>query len=220
MHTKNAILNGSLNTALTLIGGLVLGIVVGDTVFRLIPGSSIDAPQLPHMLAAAVPALAGFLAGGAAWGARMAGMAGQESVKRAAWAGLLGFAPLTIALALGLISLEELIVTDLGLPIQRVFMLLFTSAAFLITTASTWALGQALENVRRPFALAWQVGLVAAAAFLLVNSAMEASGWVVGGPGAGERATMIVVLLTGILAVALTAGGYLGLRLDRLRPRA
>jgi hypothetical protein len=219
MGSRKSILQGSLNTLLTLIGGLVLGIVAGEIVFGLIPGSSLDAPRLPHMLTAAVPALAGFLAGGAAWGARMAALAGDKNKKRAAWAGLLGFAPLTIALALGLISLEELIVTELGLPIHRVFTLLFTTSAFLITSASTWALGTALETVRRPFTLAWQVGLVAAVVFLLVNSVMEAAGWVVGGPGAGERATMIVVLLVGILAVALAAGGYLGLRLDRLRSR-
>jgi len=64
------ILQSAIMTVLTLFGGLVVGILLGDVLFRILPGSSVDDPAPMHITIAALPALAGFLAGGAAWGIR------------------------------------------------------------------------------------------------------------------------------------------------------
>lgn len=50
------------------------------------------------------------------------------------------------------------------------------------------------------------VGLVSGLTFLVVNRWMQAAGWVVGGPGAAERATMVTVLAVGALAAAIAGG--------------
>jgi hypothetical protein len=42
---------------------------------------------------------------------------------------------------------------------------------------------------------------------------MEALGWVVGGPGAAERTTMLTVLFVGDAAAAFAAGAVLGMTL-------
>ena len=95
------ILKSAFLTVATLFGGLLLGLVAGDLVFRLIPGSSIDNVKLGHALIAAAPALAGFLAGGAAWGVAMGRVAGVSRTRRMAVAGMVGFGPITIFLAAG-----------------------------------------------------------------------------------------------------------------------
>jgi len=69
---------GALLTLLTLFGGLLIGLIAGDITFRLIPGSSINDVKLGHAAIAAVPALIGFLAGGAAWGILMGRLAGNN----------------------------------------------------------------------------------------------------------------------------------------------
>jgi hypothetical protein len=52
-------LQGAFLTVLTLFGGLLTGLVAGDVVFRLIPGSSVENVKLGHAVIAAIPALAG-----------------------------------------------------------------------------------------------------------------------------------------------------------------
>lgn len=59
---------GAVITALSLVGGLLLGIVVGNLVFNLMPGHSFTNPSPMAIAVAAVPALAGMFMGGAAWG--------------------------------------------------------------------------------------------------------------------------------------------------------
>jgi len=69
--------------------------VLGDVLFIILPGSSINNPAPMHITIAALPALAGFLGGGMAWGSTMAGIAGSTDKRWMAWAGLLGFGPIT-----------------------------------------------------------------------------------------------------------------------------
>ncbi|MDT8304847.1 MAG: hypothetical protein RRC07_02830, partial [Anaerolineae bacterium] len=182
---RSGALAGASRTVATLFGGLLGGLLLGDLTFRLIPGSSVDNVRLGHAAIAAIPALAGFLAGGAAWGVQMAKIAGVQPSRRMAVAGMLGFGPVTILLAAGLGVAEPAIVTSLNvLPIHRVFTLLFVPSAFLIAAVSAFAAGIGLNDAALARSLFWRVGAVAGLAFLLINLLMEALGWVVGAPGA------------------------------------
>jgi hypothetical protein len=216
------LLRGALLTVLTLFGGLFIGLVSGDLVFHLIPGSSLTDVKLGHAAIAAIPAFAGFLAGGAAWGMQMGRLAGAYNPRRMAWAGTLGFGPITVALAAGLGVAEPFLVARLsaaGQPIHRAFTLLFVPSAFLIAGVSAWAIGKGLRDDRLAWSLLWRVGLVAAAAFLAVNLTMESLGWVVGAPGAAERATMVTVLAIGNICAALLGGAMMGWCLTSNRKR-
>ena len=203
---------GALLTVGTLFGGLLIGLVAGDIVFRLIPGSSVDDVKVGHAAIAAIPALGGFLAGGAAWGARMGHLAGGSDARRMALAGMLGFGPITIVLAAGLGIAEPLIVASFGggIPIHRIFTILFVPSAFLIAGISAYAIGRGLGDGKLAGTLFLRVGFAAAAAFLIVNLIMESLGWVVGAPGAAARATMVTVMALGNVAAALVGGGLMG----------
>lgn len=209
---KTAI-QGAMLTILILFGGLFISLFTGDLVFRLIPGSSVENVKVGHAAIAAVPALAGLLAGGAAWGVYMGRLADASDARRMAVAGMVGFAPITIILAVGLGMGEPFILESIGgqTPIHRVFTLLFAPSAFLIAGVSAYAVGRGLRDEALAVSLFWRVGLAAAVTFLLVNLAMESLGWVVGAPGAAERATMITVTAAGNLGAALVGGGVLGL---------
>jgi hypothetical protein len=199
-------------TVATLFGGLLVGLIVGDIVFRLIPGSSVENVKIGHALIAAVPALAGFMAGGTAWGVQMGRLAGVPGVRRMALAGMVGFAPITIMLAAGLGLAEPVIVGSLAevAPIHRVFTLLFVPSAFLIAGVSAYAIGREIGGNGLARSLLWRVGVVAGVTFLLINLLMESLGWVVGAPAAAERATMITVLAVSNLGAALAGGAALG----------
>lgn len=209
-------LRGAFLTILTLFGGLLIGLILGDLVFRVIPGHNLENPSPAHMAIAALPALFGFLTGGAAWGYAMGRLAGSSETRRLAVAGLLGFGPITIFLAVGLSVAEPNLVTNFGAStgIHRIFTLLFVPAAFLIAGISAWAIGKGLRDSRLAWSLFWQVGLTAGITFLVVNLVMESLGWVVGAPGAAERATMVTVLALGDILAALTGGAVMGWRLS------
>ncbi|RPI87709.1 MAG: hypothetical protein EHM41_04010 [Chloroflexi bacterium] len=49
---------------------------------------------------------------------------------------------------------------------------------------------------------------------------MQAMGWVVGAPGAVERATMITVMFSGDLAAALAGGAVIGALLGKQQASA
>lgn len=209
-------LRGALLTILTLFGGLLIGLLLGDITFRLIPGSSVENVKVGHAAVAAIPALIGFLAGGAAWGVQMGRLAGSSDNRKMAITGMLGFGPITILLAAVLGVAEPAIVGYLGergQPIHRVFTLLFVPSAFLIAGVSAWAVGRGLGKAAQARSLFWQVGLTAAVTFLVVNLIMESLGWVVGAPGAAQRATMVTVLAMGNIAAALTGGAMIGWKL-------
>lgn len=216
--TLRPAVHGALLTVGCLFGGLLVGVLVGFTVFELLPGGDDFAHPPPLNIAlAALPALAGFAAGSALWGVRMGRLAGDGDGRRLAVAGAMGFGPITVALGIGLSALEPLAIAQLSgaLPVHRLFTLLFLPTAFLIAGVSAWAVGIGLRRPRLALALLWQVGLAAAAGFLVVNLAFEAAGWVVGGPGAAERATMLTVMFAGNLGAALAGGACMGLVLHR-----
>jgi hypothetical protein len=122
-----------------------------------------------------------------------------------------------VTLGFSLLGLESVVVERFGarLPIHRAFTLLFVPTAFLIAGVGGWALGRGLRDMALAWRLWWGAGLAAGAAFLVVNLVMESAGWVVGAPGADERATMLVVMFSGNLAAALAAGAVIGRALAR-----
>jgi hypothetical protein len=218
MRPYKAALRGAFLTVLTLFGGLLVGLAVGDLAFHLIPGSSLEDVKLGHAAIAALPALVGFLAGGAAWGVQMGRLAGNTETRRLSLAGMLGFGPITILLAAGLGLAEPAIVGYLGArgqPVHRVFTLLFVPSAFIIAGVNAWVIGRALGRPNLARLLFWQVGLTAALTFLVVNLIMESLGWVIGAPDAADRATMVTVLALGNITAAITAGAVMGWILTR-----
>jgi len=214
--TKTAFLS-ALFTAFSLIGGLLLGVVLGEVVFSALPGHSITNPDPVHILLAAVPALIGMLAGGAVWGLLMGRLARATDRRRMAIAGASGFAPMTIALGIALSIMEPIAVQKLGaqLPIHRLFTFFFVPTAFLIAWVGAWAIGIGLRNKTLAWTLGMRAGLAAALAFLVVNLGMEALGWRVGAPGAAARLTMLTVMFTGNSAAALAGGAIIGPLLSR-----
>ena len=175
--------SGALLTLLTLVGGLLVGVVAGNIMSAALPAHLND--PLPVALAA-LPALASMAVGGALWGVSMGRLGQGDERRRLAWAGILGFVPIT---------------------------LLFVPTAFLIAGAGGLALGFGLRQRRLAWALALRTGGAAALAFLLVNLLMAALGWQVGAPGAAERFTMLTVLLTSNLGAAAAGGAMIGITL-------
>ena len=129
-----------------------------------------------------------------------------------ALAGILGFAPFTLLMTFALLWLEPIAIERIGsqFPIHRVFTFFFVPTAFLIAGISASVLGIGLMDNKLALSLFWRVGLAAPLAFLVVNLAMEAAGWVVGAPRAAERLTMLVVMSLGNVGAALAGGGLLG----------
>ncbi len=214
-----AALYGAGSTVLTLLGGIVLGFAVGDGIFQVLSGHSFANPNPVYIFLAALPALTGFLAGSALWGMLMARTASAQNQRRAAFAGALGFAPITLGLAILMQVLEPIAVEQLGaqFPIHRLFTFFFVPSAFLIASVSAFALGIGLNDKQLARKLFWRVGLTAALAFLTVNLLMEMNGWVVGAPGAAERATMLTTLFAGNFAAAICGGAVMGLVLSNGR---
>ena len=139
---------GAVVTVSALFGGLLLGLVVGDVIFELMPGHDLQNINPAHVVLAAFPALVGFLAGSAIWGVLMGRLAHADDRRSLAWAGALGFAPITLTLVLTLQVVEPIAVERFGavLPIHRLFTLLFVPTAFLIAGVSAWAIGMGLNR--------------------------------------------------------------------------
>jgi hypothetical protein len=135
-------------------------------------------------------------------------------------AGALGFAPITLALALLLQVIEPIALEQFGavIPLHRLFTLLFVPTAFLIAGVSAWAIGIGLRDKMLAQSLLWRVGFAAAIAFLIINLVMESAGWVVGAPNAAERFTMLTVMFVGDLGAAMVGGAMIGRMLAKNSP--
>ena len=200
---------GAALTMLVLAGGLIASFMVSSATFQALSGRVPD--SLTFTLAVLVFSASTLFSSGL-WGVGMAHLAQVPASRRVAWAGILGFVPITLLLIFGLQAAEP-IVFRTNLPLHRLFTVLFVPSAGLIASTSSLALGWALGWGRAAPRLALRVGLTAALAFLAINLGMEALGWQVGGPGAEERATMLTVLFVSNLGAALAGGAVLGLTL-------
>ena len=207
----HAAILGAALTVVGLVGGLMGGLIGGSFIFHGLIGKA--SHPLTYTLAA-IAFGAGILGGSALWGVGMARLSGSSTPRRAAWASILGFVPITVLLNFALLALEPIAVRA-NLPVHWLFTVLFVPSAFLVAGTSSLALGWALGWSRAAPALALRVGLTAALAFLAVNLGMEAAGWRIGAPGAEERGTMITVLILSNLGAALVGGALLGIRLAR-----
>lgn len=201
----------ALLTPLCLIGGMVLGFVLGSLTFNSLPGHMREASRI---LAAATLALAGLLVGGMAWGLALAKILGSRSGKRAALSGAFGVAISTVLAGITLGRLEVLLVEQgqgPDLPIHRIFTLLFVPTTAVVAGIGGAALGWGLGKGTAALNIGVGCALAGGLAFLATNLIMEASGWVVGSPGAGERATMLTVMFSGSLAAAIAGGAMIGI---------
>lgn len=203
-----------LATTGTLVGGLMLGILVASGIHFALPGHMIGRETI-----SAIPALAGLLGAGAAWGWAMDRLAKTGERRRMLWAGALGFSVPTFIAMLALLPLESLAedvaraVSSGPPPIHRIFTLLFVPTAFILAGLGAGALGVAQRDRRLAFRMAIRSGLAAGLAFLAVNLIMEALGWVVGAPRAAERATMLTVLAVSCIGASLAGGTAVGYQL-------
>jgi hypothetical protein len=152
------------------------------------------------------------------WGRHMARLTGLGHGRRIAWAAGLAVGPSVVLVGVSLAAVEPRLIAqsaDGGLPIHLVFSLVFVPAALLIAAIGGFALGFGARDVRLGASLAVRSGLSGGLAFLIIDLLMDALGWRVGGPNAGQRATMVVVTTLGAIGAALAAGAALGHRLTR-----
>jgi hypothetical protein len=215
LSAARAALYGAVVTTVGLVGSLLLSIAAGSAIRAVLAGT---AAQGAVTLLATVVALVGLGAGAGAWGVFVGRLMPDATPKRMAWAGLLGFVPITLIAGFALLALEPIALRRWSeqIPMHRLFTLLFVPAAAIIAGTAALALGIGLRRRALGWALAWRCALAAALTFLVVDLIMEALGWRVGAPGAAERITMVTVLSLSALGAAIVAGAVIGVRLNRL----
>ena len=217
MSSTRTMIYGAVVTLFALFGGLLLGIIVGNIIFELTPGHNFQPLDPIQIVLPATFALGGFFAGGAIWGILMGRLARATNRRRMAIAGALGFAPITLGLALLLQVIEPIALEQFGavIPLYRLFTILFVPTAFLITGVSACAIGIGLHDRALAQAMVWRIGLAGAVTFLVINLVMESAGWVVGTPHAAERFTMLTVMFVGDLGAAIVCGAIMGRMLSK-----
>lgn len=208
----------SRQVALSTVGYLVGGIVVA-----VAAGSAIDALVTRHWfvggrILAGMVALAIFFLGARMWGRRVSEIAGVGDPQRVGWwTGLLVGIPL-IAAGAGLAPLEPIavrIANGWGLPIHAAYLGLFVPATFIVAALGSFGLGRGIRDNGFGLRLGSAAAPAAAVAFLIVASLMYAIGWRIGEPGAGRRATMLVVSAISVTAATLAAGWAIGSKLEQ-----
>jgi MFS family permease len=208
---------GAFVTAGSLFGGIFIGIIAGS----IVHGIPTHLSEGTRIALASVPSTAGFVLGGAIWGSLLARDATAVSKRRMTLAGGLGFGLTVIAVAL-LLSLGEVLFVQEGrgpdVPIYVIYTFLFAPAAFVVSGVGAGAIGYVLAGGRRGLGIGLRSGIAGGAAFLAVNTFMEALGWQVGAPGAAARATMVTVTILGSIAAALAGGAVLGREIENHLP--
>ena len=205
----------ALTTALYLFGGLLLGFGLAIAVSGL-PGHLLS--ESTRNVLGVVTIIAVLILAGAAWGRAMARLTGSSEGRRMAWAGGLSYGPGVLLAAFVLSLLEVVVVERRGgpdLPVHNVFTILFVPAAFIVSSLGGLAIGLANRDGKLAARLTLGGGLAGAAAFLIIDLALDALGFRVGAPRAAERATMITVMMTGNLGTALAAGAVIGALLGK-----
>ena len=207
-------LRGALTTALHLVGGMAIGLLLGFAA----SGLPLHFSEVIKNALAAIVVL-GFLAiVSVRWAASLLSVAGLNLPRRVARIAGLSFAGAFLVAGIGLSRLEFLIVErGVGprIPIHVLFTLLFVPATILVVGIVGFVFGRELGGRRFGMELAVRCAIPAGLAFLLIDIGMDALGRRVGAPGAAERATMLTVMLIGSLGAALAGGAALATRLAR-----
>ncbi len=207
---KGAALRGAWLTAAYVVGGILAGFFVGRLAFDVLPGHLRTGTRDTLATVASAIAVGG---GGMLWGRAMGKLAKAENTSGPGWAGAVALSAAFLGAVYGLGALERIIVEEgrgPDLPIHWAFTLLFVPAAALVAGISAGAIGAGLRRPGLAGRLGLRAGLGGGLGFLAVNLFMYAIGYVVGAPGAVERATMITVMLLGMLGAALAGGAVVG----------
>jgi hypothetical protein len=207
----------ALVTAACLIGGIVLAIAIGSAVDALLSWRWLFAGRG----LAAVAALAIFALAARFWGQRVSELSGVGDPGRTGMSTAFFVGIPLIVMGGGLAPLEPVAVrvaSGWGLPIHAAYIGLFVPATLIVAAIGSFGLGRGLRDKQLGLRLAAVAAPFAAASFLAAALVMYAIGWHVGGPGAGRRATMLVVTAVSATAAALAAGAAIGMTLRRTQP--
>jgi hypothetical protein len=218
-QNRSLVIPAAALTVRDILGGLALAVVIGGMIDEL----RAVLPIVVSRGAAVVVAVSLIFFAIRLWGRDMARIAGRPEISGISNAGALALAAVIglIGLALGLA--EPIAVRSgarFGLRIDQVYTLLFVPATLIVTTAGAYVLARSHGDTRFAIRLAILCGLASAGVFLMTDLGMDALGWRVGAPGAGRRATMIVVTTLGMAFAAITAGGVIGALFPRLSPNS
>ena len=208
---KCPVLASAVITAVSLMGGLIVGVGIGFLVDRL----PFHALEQSLILLVIIP----IFGGGALWGFLLTRIHTLPNRTGAAVAGSLSFGFGVIGAGIMLGALERVLVEGhrlRGVPIHVIFTLLFIPATFLVATLGASAILLASGNRARWFLPALETGTAAALSFLVVDLILDALGFRVGAPRAEERETMLTVAFLGSTAAAFSGGGILGHFLSRI----
>lgn len=200
--------------------------LMGGIVFAIAAGSVVDALLTRHWFVvgrglAAVAALTIFALAARLWGRRISELSGVGDPGRAGASTAFFVGIPLIVMGGGLAPLEPVAVRiagGWGLPIHAAYIGLFVPATLIVTGIGSFGLGRALAGNQLGVRLASAAAPYAAGSFLVAALLMYALGWHVGGPGAGRRATMLVVTAISATAAALAAGAAIGRTLRRIQP--
>ena len=206
---KRPVLTSAFVTAVSLVSGMVAGVVIG----AIVHGLPFHAPEQAMVFLASLPVLVGVFGGGALWGSLLARIHNRPNRKATALAGALGFGLAVIIAALLLNVLERALVEQQRLPdvpIHVIFTLLFVPVTFLVATLGGSAILLVSGDRTHWFRSALVIGLAASLSFLIMDLVLDTLGMRVGAPDAAERATMLSVAFLGSAAAAFSGGAVLG----------
>ncbi len=207
---KNPVLASAVATAVSLMGGVIVGLALGTMVDRL----PFHTPDETIVLLAINP----IFVGGAFWGYFLTRIHNLPNRKGASIAGSLSFGVGVIGAVNLLGTLERILVAQhrlSGIHIHVIFTLLFVPATFLVATLGSSAILFVNGNRVHWFRSAITTGLAAALSFLIMDLVLDSLGMRVGAPRAAERATMLTVAFLGSTAAAFSADAILGLLLSK-----
>jgi hypothetical protein len=205
---------GGLSACISLILLPIAGLLLGFWVNESLPGHMRNAT--PGFVLQGTLFFVSLFLGGALWALVLSRRFGSSVKRIAILRGGLGYALIALGSGILLAVLERPLVEENALPalaIHDIFTLLFTPAAGLICGGSIFVIALAFIRPVAAISIAARCGVIAALVFLLTNRGLHLLGWQVGAPNAAERFTMLVVMMSGFLAVALVCGGIFALQL-------
>ena len=203
-----------LRAAGAAVGWLVLAGLVSPFAIAFALGLTGLGKPLAAYIVAGIIVLGAAIGGGAQFGRVMARLAGAAEPRRLAWAGGLGYGPVTIAMGV-LLGVLEPVAVRAAAPLHVVFALMFAPAAGLVVAVVSVAFGIALRSGRLAAELALKAGAAAGLAFLAADLIQDLLGRRVGGPDAAATATMVTVTVVGCVAAAAAGGAVMLLILRR-----